>query len=161
MKPIDRLDGLFAQATFLGAGGGIGNQQQRANDAGADGIHDCGGDALGKDKVGGFLINEDIEHRGNQEPGNYVADNLNNVEGEDFPPAKCAVFHVGAAEGKAIDEAGDAAGYHPAPPGRAILHSIAEGMADESNQRAGDWPKQRGEERGDTVSGLEAGFRNG
>ena len=81
------LLGFLAEAALLGAGGSIGNQQQGADDAGAMDVHQGGNCTLGEDQVDGFSIDEDIQNGGDDDPGNDVADDLDDVEGEDIFPA--------------------------------------------------------------------------
>ena len=154
------LKGL-GKAALLGAGGGIGNQQNGTNNASADGVHAGSGKALYEDFVGRFLIDQDIEAGGNQQPGDGIADDLNDVECDNVIQAEGAFFNLGALESETKYEAGNTAGNDPAPPRAAILDGIAEAVADEADQSAGDRPKQGSEESAQAVSGLEAGFRNG
>lgn len=152
---------LLAQAALLGAGGGVGNQQQRADDGHGHRVGGGGEGALNEDQVDGFLVDQDVEDGSHHQPGNGIADDLNDVEGEDVFTLEDALFDAGALEGKTEGEARHAAGDDPAPPGRAVQKEIAEGMADEGNQKPGDGAKQGGEERGHAVGGLDLGFRHG
>ncbi len=108
---------FLAQTSLLGAGGGVGNAQQGANHTGADGIHQGSDGALGEDQVDRLRIDQDIENRSNHQPGNDIADDLDDVEGQDIFPLKLAFFNIAAFESKAEDEAGNTAGDDPAPPG--------------------------------------------
>lgn len=152
---------LFLQTALLGAGSGISYQQQGADDARADDVHDSSRDALGEDQVDGFLIDEDVEHRSHHHPCHHVTDDLDEVEGEDILAFEFPFFHLGAVEGETEDEARYAGCDHPAPPGGTVLDGITERMSDEGNEGAGDGTEQRGEERAQPIGGLEAGFGNG
>lgn len=152
---------LLAQAAFLGAGGCVGDQQQGADDGNGDRVGGRGERALDEDQIGRFLIDEDIQHRSDHQPGDGVSDDLNDVEGKDVLALELTFFDAGALEGEAEDESGHAAGDDPAPPGSAVLQGVAERMADEGDQCTGDRAKQGGEERGHAVGGLDLGFRNG
>ena len=154
------MDLGFLEGALLGAGGRVGDQEQSADHTGANGVHHRCGDALGEDQAGRFGIDQDIQQGGDHDPGDRIADDLDQVKGQDVLALEFAFFNLGALESETEDEAGNAAGDHPGPPGGTVLNGVAEGVTNERDQRAGDRAEEGSHERAQAVGGLEAGLRH-
>ena len=106
---------FLAEAALAGAGGGI-SQQQGADHTSHNGVGCESHQALREDLVGGFSLDDDIQHRGEVEPSDVIADDLDDIVSQDVLPTEVALFNTGAQEGESVDEAGDANGDLLAPP---------------------------------------------
>ncbi len=88
----------LAQAAFFRASRGVSDQQQSTDHTRADGVHDRSCDALGKDQVYWFLIDENIQYRSNHNPCNGVTNYLDHIESDNILGFEFTFFDLRAFE---------------------------------------------------------------
>ena len=128
---------LFVQRALLGDGLGVGQNQQAADDDSRDDVGHSGKRALCKDLFGGLGVDQDVQHRRNDDPGNGMGRDIGDGEGGDLTLVEVALLHIQLLGKQADDHAGESGGDDPAPPRNAAPRQVDEGMADEADQGAG------------------------
>ena len=128
---------LLVQRALLGDGLGVGQNQQAADDDSRDDVGHSGKRTLCKDLFGGLGVDQDVQHRRNDDPGNGMGHDIGDGEGGDLTLVEVALLHIQLLGKQADDHAGEGGGDDPAPPRDAAPGQVDEGMADEADQGAG------------------------
>ena len=71
---------LFVQRALLGDGLRVGQDQQTANDDSRDDVGHSGKRALRKDLFGRLGVDQDVQHRRNDDPGNGMGHDIGDGE---------------------------------------------------------------------------------
>ena len=127
---------FFFQAGFVRHKFCPGEAEQSAYDGSCDDVGGCCNGTLQEDLVGGFAVDQDIEHRCDNDPSGSMCDDLRDVE------IDCALFaeltpgKTGAVSEKTYQETEDGGGNDPAPPDAPACAESDQEMSDQSDQAA-------------------------
>ena len=131
---------LFFQAALLGLGGGIREQKQRAHDTGGEDVDARADQALKEDLVSGLGIHHNVQHGGDQHPGQQMGDRLPDIEADGVVLGELAVLKRILAGQEADGAAEEGGSDDPAPPYAPAVAEVDEKMPDQARKQSGDGP---------------------